>query len=106
MFTEKGAEENKKHFKEGLLDYIFQIQRNLKQVDLEEGYQVIDNKKEDYKYKYNQKTVFIEKEQVQEGLQMIKTMSKGISTENYYPEQKSKGKYQEKFSKEIKYIPK
>ena len=64
VFIQK--KENKKHFNQELLDYIFQVQKNLKQTPLEEDYRVVDNKKGDHRFKYDQKKQYIEKKQIQE----------------------------------------
>lgn len=58
-------EENRKFFTEQFLAYLQEVRTNLKQVQIDESYSVVDNKKEDYKYKYNKKIAYIEKSQVE-----------------------------------------
>ena len=57
-----------------MLEYIFKVQEELKQVPLDQSYQVVDNRKADHKYKYDQKIQYIEKKQVDEAADLMKTM--------------------------------
>lgn len=43
MFTAK--EENRKFFTEELLDYILTVQKNLKQIEIDDSFSVVDNRK-------------------------------------------------------------
>jgi hypothetical protein len=40
------------------------VQKNIKQVPLDQDYQVVDNRKQDHKFKYDQKKQYMEKKQI------------------------------------------
>jgi hypothetical protein len=61
-----------------MLAEISRVQANLKQTDLESGFTVVDNRKEDHRYKYNKKVLYIEKEQVEEGVKLAQVMDKQL----------------------------
>jgi len=52
------------------------VQTNLKQVDLDSDFTVVDNRKQDHRYKYNTKKLYIEKEQVEEGAKLAEVLDK------------------------------
>lgn len=56
--------ENRKFFSEDFLTTLERVQLELKQVEVDESFTVVDNKKEEYRYKYHKKIVYIEKEQI------------------------------------------
>ena len=57
-----------------MLDYIFTSQKNLHQVSLDKDYIVVDNRREDYHYKYDKKITYMEKAQVEEAASLVNTM--------------------------------
>lgn len=57
-----------------MLDFIFMAQKNLHQVELDKDYIVVDNRREDYHYKYDKKVTYIEKTQIEEAASLVKTL--------------------------------
>lgn len=53
--------ENRKFFSEEFLTTLERVQLELKQVEVDESFTVVDNKKEEHRYKYQKKVVYIEK---------------------------------------------
>lgn len=70
VFTSK--EENKRFFSHEFLVKIEKIRQELKQVDLDETFNVVDNHKEEHRYKYSKKVVYIEKEQIEHSSEVAK----------------------------------
>ena len=64
-----------------MLAEISRVQANLKQTDLESGYTVVDNRRQDHRYKYNKKVLYIEKEQIEEGVKLAQVMDKQLHLE-------------------------
>jgi predicted RND superfamily exporter protein len=58
--------ENRKFFSEEFLSTIERVQLELKQVEVDASFTVVDNKKEEHRYKYQKKVIYIEKEQIEE----------------------------------------
>jgi leucyl aminopeptidase len=56
------------------------VQEDLKQIPLEDTYTVVDNRKGDHRYKYDQKIQYIEKKQVDEAAEMMKVMEETPET--------------------------
>ena len=52
----------------------------MKQTPLEEDYRVVDNKKGDHRYKYDQKKQYIEKKQIEEAAEVASIMEQTPET--------------------------
>jgi hypothetical protein len=50
------------------------VQQELKQVELDPSFTVVDNKKEDHRYKYHKKVLYIEKEQIEQAEQVAQLL--------------------------------
>lgn len=68
--------DNKKYFPAGMLEYIFKVQENLKQIHIEKDYIINDNKRGDHHYKYTKNILYIEKEQVENAAKEIRYVEK------------------------------
>jgi ABC-type arginine transport system ATPase subunit len=72
--------ENRKFFSEKFLSTLETIQTNLKQVEVDESFNVVDNKKEEHRYKYTKKVLYIEKGQIEEAAEVAKFLESETST--------------------------